>query len=193
MELLVRRVGLLVCEQHQHARGRLASLRVQGSPDANAERLRAQERALEGEGRQSRGRGRPGGSGRGDLGQAPRTAVRRPDEDEAGQRLGSRSRRADGEREARRVPRGEWDRSEADHQQGTRCPKRASGGSQSAGANSSEERPRQHVAARQACRLLDQRPRVGGALPRGGELGRRLRNRRPRPHLPGDPARCAAR
>ena len=42
---LVRRVGLLVREQHQHARGRLAPLRLQGRADAHAQRLRARRRA----------------------------------------------------------------------------------------------------------------------------------------------------
>ncbi len=90
VEHLVRRVGLLVREQHQHARGRLAPLRLQGGADANAQRLRAQERVPQGEGRQPRGRGRPRGACGRDLGQAPGPAVRRPDEDEAGQRLGPR-------------------------------------------------------------------------------------------------------
>ena len=90
--------------------------------------------------------------------------------------------------EALRVPRGERDRGEADHQQGARRAKRAAGRPQGARADAAQERARQHVAARQARRLLDQRPRVGRALPRGGQLGRRLRDRRARPDVPGDPA-----
>ena len=39
-----------------------------------------------------------------------------------------------------------------------------------------------------ARRLRDRRPRVGRALPRRGQLRRRLRRRRARPPLPGDPA-----
>ena len=44
------------------------------------------------------------------------------------------------------------------------------------------------VAARQARRLPDQRPGLGRAVPRRGQLRRRLGRRRARPHLPGDPA-----
>ena len=90
--------------------------------------------------------------------------------------------------EARRVPRGERDRGEADHPEGARRAKRAPGRAQGPRADAAEERARQHVAARQARRLLDQRSRVGRALPRRGQLGRRLRDRRAGPHVPGDPA-----
>ena len=50
VERLLRRVDLLVREQHQHARGRHAPLRVQGRADAHPERLRARERPAQGEG-----------------------------------------------------------------------------------------------------------------------------------------------
>ena len=65
---------------------------------------------------------------------------------------------------------------------------RASGGAQGARAHAPQERARELVAAGQARRLPDQRPGVGGALPRRGQLGRRLGRRRARPPLPGDPA-----
>ena len=51
-----------------------------------------------------------------------------------------------------------------------------------------KSRAREHVAAGQARRLLDQRPRVRRALHRRGRLRRRLGEAGPRPHLPGDPA-----
>ena len=46
VEHLLRRIGLLVREQHQHARGRLAPLRFQGGADAHAQRLRPQNGIL---------------------------------------------------------------------------------------------------------------------------------------------------
>ena len=91
VEQLVRRLGLLVREQHQHPRGRLAPLRLPLRADRDAEQVRARPRAAEGEGGQPRGRGRPRGSRRGHLREAPRAAVRGPDEDEARQPVGSRA------------------------------------------------------------------------------------------------------
>ena len=90
VELLVPGVGLLVRQQHQHHRGRLAPVRLQGRPDAHAQRLRPREGPAQGEGGQPRGRGRARGPGRGALGQAARPAVRGPDEDEARQPVGAR-------------------------------------------------------------------------------------------------------
>ena len=107
VEHVVRRVGLLVREQHQHHRGRLAPLRLQGGADRHAQQVRARQGPPEGEGGQPRGRGRPRGPRDRDLRQAARPAVRGPDEDEARQPVGPRARRADRQPEARRVPRGE--------------------------------------------------------------------------------------
>ena len=81
---------------------------------------------------------------------------------------------SDGEREARRVLRGEPDRRAPDHQQGDRGVARTAGGAQGARADAAQVGAREHVAAGQARRLLDQRPGVGGALHRRGRLRRRL-------------------
>ena len=118
VEHVVRRVGVLVREQHQHDRGRLAPLRLQGGADRHAQQVRAREGPAEGEGGQPRGRGCPRGARDRDLRQAARPAVRGPDEDEARQPLGPGARRADRQPEARRVPRGEPDRGPADHHEG---------------------------------------------------------------------------
>ena len=193
VEHVLRRIGLLVREQHQHPRGRLAPLRLQGRAHTHAERLRAQERHPQGEGRQPRGRGRPRGARGRDLGQAPGPAIRRADEDEARQRLGAGPRRADGQRQARRVPRGERDRGEADPPEGARRAKREAGRPQGPRADAPEERARQHVAAGQARRLLDQRSQLGRAVPRRGQLGRRLRDRRDGTGRSRRSCRCAAR
>ena len=45
VEHLVRRVDLHLREQHQHRRGRLAPLRLQGGPDRHAQQVRAATRA----------------------------------------------------------------------------------------------------------------------------------------------------
>ena len=73
VEHLVRRLGLLVRQQHQHARGRHASPGLPLGPDAHAEQVRARQGPAEGEGGQPRGRGRARGAGGGHLGQARRT------------------------------------------------------------------------------------------------------------------------
>ena len=93
VEHLVRRLGLLVRQQHQHARGRHASAGIPLRPDAHAEQVRARQGAAEGEGGQPRGRGRARGAGGGDLRQAREPAVRGPDEDEARQPADRRPRR----------------------------------------------------------------------------------------------------
>ena len=102
--------------------------------------------------------------------------------------MGPRARRADGEREACAVPRGEPDRRAPDHHEGDPGGARAPGGAQGARAHAAQERARDLVAAGQARRLPDQRPRGRRALHRRGQLGRRLGRRRARPPLPGDPA-----
>ena len=73
VELLVRRVRLLVREQHQHARGRHAPFRLQGGAHRDAEPLRPRQGASEGEGRQPRRRRRARGPRRGHLRQAARS------------------------------------------------------------------------------------------------------------------------
>ena len=110
VELVLRRVRLLVREQHQHARGGLSSLGLQGRADGHAESLRAREGAPQGEGGEPRGRGRARGPDGRHLDQAPRSAVRGPDEDEARQPVGTGPRRADRQPEvwpssSRRIPR----------------------------------------------------------------------------------------
>ena len=110
MEHLVRRVRLLVREQHQHDRGRRAPLGLQGRAHRHAQPVRAGEGPPQGEGGQPRGRGRPRGPRRGHLGEAPEPAVRGADEDEARQPWHREARQDDRQPEARRVPRGEPDR-----------------------------------------------------------------------------------
>ena len=128
-----------------------------------------------------------------DLGQAPEPAVRGPDEDEARQPGDRRPRRVVGQREAGGVLRGEPDRRAPDHQQGDRRVARPPRRPQGARADAAQVRAREHVAAGQARRLLDQRPGVGRALHRRGRLRRRLGQAGPRPRLPGDPAAPRAR
>ena len=64
VEHVVRRVGLLVRQQHQHPRGRLAPLRVQGRAHRDAQQVRPRQGSPQGEGGQPRGRGRPRGARR---------------------------------------------------------------------------------------------------------------------------------
>ena len=58
VERLLPGVGLLVRQQHQHARGRLASLRLPLGADAHAQQVRARQGRAQGEGRQPLRRGR---------------------------------------------------------------------------------------------------------------------------------------
>ena len=71
--------------------------------------------------------------------------------------------------------------------------RRAAGGAQGARADAPQERARERVASRQARRLPDHRPGVGRALPRRGQLGRRLGQGRARPAPTRRSCRCAAR
>ena len=174
VEHLVRRVGLLVREQHQHPRGRHAPLRLQGGAHRHTEQVRARQGPPEGEGGQPRGRGRPRGSGRGHLRQASRPAVRGADEDQAGEPLGARSRRADRQREAGRVPRGEPHRRAPDRPEGDLGVTGPPGGAEGARADAAEERARELVASRQARRLHDPQPGGRRALHRRRRLGWRL-------------------
>ena len=101
VERQLRRVHVLVREQHQHPRGRHAPVRLQGRADAHAERLRAQQGAAQGEGGAADRRRLPRGARRDRVGEAARAAVRGPDQDQAGQPLGPRPGRDDLQRQAR--------------------------------------------------------------------------------------------
>ena len=188
VEQLVRRVGLLVREQHQHDRGRRPPLGVQGRADRDAQPLRPGQGSLEGEGGQPRGRGRPRGARSGHLRQASEPAVRGADEDEAREPGRGRPRQDHREPEARRVPRGEPNRCAADHHEGGLGVPSPASGAQGTRADAAEERPRVQLAPGPSRRLPDQRSRGGGALSRGGPLCRRLSGRRARPDVPGDPS-----
>ena len=115
----LRRIGLLVRQQHQHARGRRPSLRLHAALTRTLNMF-ANAGGSQGEGRAARGRGRARGARRGHLGQAPRSAVRGPDEDEARQPVGARLRRADGQPALTEYLRREPGRPQADPPQGGR-------------------------------------------------------------------------
>ena len=184
---LVPGVGLLVRQQHQHARGRLAPLGLQRCADADAEQVRARQGPVEGEGGEPRGRRRARRARGGRLGEAPGSAVRRPDEDEARQPVGEGLRRVDRELEAVRVPRGEPDRREADHHEGDLCGPGAPGCAQGARPDAPQgcvrRRNREEVR-----RLPGPRPGARRDVHRRGQLGRRCREGRARQVEPGDPA-----
>ena len=114
VERLLPGVDLLLRQQHQHPRGRHAPLRLPLGADADAERLRPQQGAAQGEGREPHRRGHPRGPHRGHLGQARRPAVRGPDQDQARQPADRGPRQGDRQPQARRVPRGEPRRRPAD-------------------------------------------------------------------------------
>ena len=189
VEQLLPGVGLLVRQQHQHARGRLAPLRVQGRADAHAERLRAREGAAEGEGGQPRRRGRSRRARGGDQREA------RPTRSSRGRRRrssGTRGCAASSSRPSTQKlaeffeenPHGRA----PDHQQGDLGSACAPGRPQGARADAAQVGARVDVAAGQARRLLDQRSVSRRALHRRGRQRRRLGQDGPRPHLPGDPA-----
>ena len=95
VERLVRRVDLLVRQQHQHPRGRHAPLRLQGLADPHPERLRPREGPPQGEGGGADRRRLPRGPGGDRIGEAARAAVRGPDQDQARQPVDPRHRRDD--------------------------------------------------------------------------------------------------
>ena len=187
MEHVLRRVGVLVREQHQHPRGRDAPVRLPRRAHRHAQPLRAREGPAQGEGGQPRGRGRPRGARSGDLRQAPQSTVRGPDEDEARQSPDREPRQAGREPAPRRVPGGEPAGRAADGREGDLRPACPPGRPQGARADPPQERAREHVAPRQARRLLDQGPGGRRALHRRGRLRGWLGEDGPRPHLPGDP------
>ena len=92
----------LVREQHQHARGRHAPHGLPLRAHAHGQRLRAHDGPDQGEGRAARAGRRARGPRRDHLGQAPGSAVRGPDEDEARQLADAQPRRDDHQRRARR-------------------------------------------------------------------------------------------
>ena len=112
--------------------GRHASLGLPCGADRHAQPLRARQGPAEGEGGQPRGRGRPRGPRRRHLREAAQPAVRGTDEDEARQPSDREPRQDRRQPEARRVPRGEPDRGEADHHEGDLGRARPSRGAQGA-------------------------------------------------------------
>ena len=160
VERLLPGVGLHVRQQHQHDRGRLAPLRLPQRAHVDAQPQGRRHEAPE-EGREARGRGRARRARSRRLRQAAQPAVRGPDEDEARQPRHRGPRPDDRQPAARRVPRGEPVRRARDREQGDRCDARAARRAQGARADAAQVGARQLVAAGQARRLLDPRPRVG--------------------------------
>ena len=160
VERLLPGVGLLVRQQHQHPRGRLAPLGLPLGADAHAEQVRARQGRAQGEGRQPLRRGRPRGPDRRHLGQARRPAVRGPDEDEARQprdgglrrvRSSTRSSRSS----SRRTPR----RRSAVIRKAVQAAQARSRRAQGARPDAPQERAGELAPAGQARRLLGQGPR----------------------------------
>ena len=180
--------GVHVRQQHQHARGRHAPLRLPLGADADDQRLRGVEQPGEGPEGERRRRRHPRRARRDHQRQDPAAAVRGPDEDEAGQHRGQGHRRADRQREARDVPRGDAGGREADHLEGGRRGPRAGCRAQGARPGAPQGGPRQQHAAREARGLPGARPRAERAVHRGGRIRRRLREAGARPAVPGDPA-----
>ena len=120
VEREVRRIGLLLREQHQHPSRRNAPLGLHGRPDDDDQQVRPRGRPAQGEGGQPRGRGHARGPRGRHLGEGARPAVRGPDQDQARQPLDPRLRPAVRQPEARGVPEREPGRPQADHQQGDR-------------------------------------------------------------------------
>ena len=148
-------VGVLVREQHQHARGRLAPLRLPLGADRHAEPLRAVLGPAQGQGQGARGRGHPRGPDGRHLREADRPAVRGPDEDQARQPGHAGLRRLRGQRQAGGVPRGEPQGGRPDRPQGGRRLTRPRRGPQGP-RHRAQERPGRHGPAGQARRLHGQ-------------------------------------
>ena len=104
VERRLRRDGVLVREQHQHARGRHAPVGVPLGADADDQLLRRQEQPRQGsEGREHQRRRHPRGADRRRQRQDSAAAVRGADQDEARQHRGQGHRRGDRQRQARRL------------------------------------------------------------------------------------------
>ena len=188
VERLVRRVHVLVRQQHQHPRGRYAPLGLQVVAHADAERLRPRQGAPQGEGGGPHRRRLPRGACGHRLGEAARAAVRGADQDQAREPLDAGSRRDGLQRQALRVPRGASARGAGDREQAHRRQPGAPGRPQGARPDPAQDRARRRRPAGQAGRLHRARPARGRALPRRGRLGRGQRRGCPRPPVPGDPA-----
>ena len=168
VEQLLPGDAALLRQQHQHARGRHAPVRLPLGAHRHDQPLRAPGRRAEGEGSEPSGRGRARGSHRDHLGEDRRPAVRGPDQDQARQpaRRGLRAgRRQQG---AGRVPRGEPRRGAPGDPQGGRCRPRARRRPQGARPDTAQVRARELHPARQARRLLRARPGAGRDLHRRG-------------------------
>ena len=192
VERRLRREHPLLREQHQHPRRREPPRRLPRGAHPRAQRLRGRGGPPQG-GRGLRGRGLPRGAVRGHQRQGPEPAVRGPDEGQARQLRGQGHRREPGQRAALVLPRGAPAGREADRGEDPRRLARARGGAQGARPHPPQGRARRRGAAREARRVPGAEPREVRAVPRGGRLGRRLGQAGPRPRVPGDPARCAAR
>ena len=180
-------------QQHQHARRRHASGRLQAGRHAYHQRLRAQQGHPQGKGREPfrrRHARRPGGH---HLREAARPAVRGPDEDEAGQHRDPRARADRRDAGTGRVPGGKPQAGQAHHRQGDTGAQGPRGRAQGSRDDAPQRRAGLLRAAGQAGRLLQQEPGRIRTVHRRGRLGRRLGQAGPRPQVPGHPAACAAR
>ncbi|CAA9507681.1 MAG: DNA gyrase subunit B, partial [uncultured Solirubrobacteraceae bacterium] len=147
-------VLLLLRQQHQHARGRLAHVGLPLRADRRREPLGAREGRAAREGSRALGRGRARGAHRGPVREAHRPAVRGPDEDEARQPGHAALRPEGGQREARRVPRGEPRRRPRRRAQGRAGRPGPLRRAQGARPHAAQERAGELAPARQAGRLL---------------------------------------
>ena len=188
MELLLPGVRLLVRQQHQHARGRLAPVGLPLGAHAHAQPLRAREGPAQGEGREPHRRGRPRGPHRRHLGQARRTrssrARRRPSSATRAWRASSPPSSTPSSPSSSRRTRSE---ARAGHPQG-RLRRAGPRGRAQGARRHAQVRAGRHGPARQARRLLGQEPGAGGAVHRRGRLRRRLGQAGPRPLHAGGPA-----
>ena len=190
VEQLLPGGAALVRQQHQHARGRHAPVRLPlGAHRARSTRYARPDGRAEGEGPEPPGRGRARGPHGDHLGEDPATrssrARRRPSSATRRSRASCRppSTRGSPSSSRRTRPR----RAQVDPQGGRRRP-RPRRGAQGARPHAAQVGARELDAARQARRLLGARSRARGDLHRRGRLRRRLGQAGPRPQHPGDPA-----
>ena len=183
------RSRLLVRQQHQHARGRLAPLRLPLGADAHAQQVRARQGPAQGEGRQPLGRGRARGPDRRHLGQARATRSSRA------RRRPSSATRAWRASSSRSSTRGSPSSSRRTRRRRARIIRKAVQASQARAAarkardlTRRKSRARELAPAGQARRLLGQGPGAGRDLRRRGRLRRRLGQAGPRPQHAGGAA-----
>ena len=131
VERQLYRVDVLVRQQHQHARRRHAPLWLPRRADAHHQRLHDHQQPLEGPQGKRQRRRHPRGPDRRHQRQDSAAAVRRADQNQAGQHRGQGHRRDDRQRAPRRVPRGKPGRRQACHPEGHR--RRPGAGSRSQG------------------------------------------------------------